>query len=89
MTWHKTRKSKSDRILIYIADGCQWKELDNLELEFVAKARNRRLGVSSDGLNPFGNKSSTHSTWPIFVWIYNLPPWLCMKQKYIHMVMLI
>ena len=39
--------------------------------------------------NPFGNQSSSHSTWPVFVWIYNLPPWLCMKRKYIHMSMLI
>ena len=28
-------------------------------------------------------------TWPAFVWMYNLPPWLCMKRKYIHMSMLI
>jgi hypothetical protein len=25
----------------------------------------------------------------VFVWIYNLPPWLCMKRKYIEMSMLI
>ncbi|KAK1667113.1 hypothetical protein QYE76_055272 [Lolium multiflorum] len=51
--------------------------------------RNIRLGASTDGFNPFGNQSSTHSTWPVFVWIYNLPPWLCMKRKYIQMSMLI
>jgi hypothetical protein len=89
MTWHQTRTSKNDGILRHIADGCQWKALDSLEPEFAAEPRNPRLGVSSDGLNPFGNQSSTHSTWPVFVWMYNLLPWLCMKQKYIHMVMLI
>jgi hypothetical protein len=50
MTWHKTRTSKSDGILKHIADGCQWKALDSLELEFTAEPRNPRLGVSSDGL---------------------------------------
>jgi hypothetical protein len=25
----------------------------------------------------------------VFVWIYNLPPWLCIKRKYIHMSILI
>ena len=47
------------------------------------------LGACTDGMNPFGNQNTNHSTWPVFVWMYNLPPWLCMKSKYIHMSMLI
>ena len=47
------------------------------------------LGVSTNGVNPFGSQRSAHSTWHVFVWMYNLPPWLCMKMKYIHMGMLI
>ena len=47
------------------------------------------LGVSTDGMNPFGNQNTSHSTWPVFVWMYNIPPWKCMKTKYIHMSMLI
>jgi hypothetical protein len=38
--------------------------------------------MSTDGVNPFGNQSSTHSTWPVVLSIYNLPPWLCKKQKF-------
>lgn len=34
--------------------------------------------MSTDGLNPLGNQSSTHSTWPVFVWPYNL----LMTHKY-------
>src|SRR3954463_10846287 len=45
--------------------------------------------MSTDRLNPFGNQSSTHSTGPVFVWLYNLPTWLCTKQRYIHMSILI
>ncbi|KAD4177998.1 hypothetical protein E3N88_26589 [Mikania micrantha] len=33
--------------------------------------------------------SSRHSTWPVLLCIYNLPPWLCMKRKYIMMSLLI
>ncbi|KAD3338451.1 hypothetical protein E3N88_33972 [Mikania micrantha] len=33
--------------------------------------------------------SSRHSTWPVLLCIYNLPPWLCMKRKYIMMTLLI
>ena len=40
-------------------------------------------------LNPFGNMSSRHSTWPLNRFMYNLPPWLCMKRKYILMSLLI
>ena len=29
--------------------------------------------------------SSGHSTWPVTLCLYNLPPWLCMKRKFIMM----
>ena len=28
-------------------------------------------------------RNSGHSTWPVILYIYNLPPWLCMKRKFI------
>ena len=37
----------------------------------------------------FGNLSTNHSSWSILLMIYNLPPWLCMKQKYIMLSMMI
>ncbi|GJU24568.1 hypothetical protein Tco_1163189 [Tanacetum coccineum] len=40
-----------------------------------------RLGLASDGVNPFRTMSTTHSTWPVLLIPYNLPPWLCMKQQ--------
>ncbi|KAL0537024.1 hypothetical protein IC582_025992 [Cucumis melo] len=33
--------------------------------------------------------SSKYSCWPIVMVIYNLPPWLCMKRKYMMLSMLI
>jgi hypothetical protein len=42
-----------------------------------------------DVMNPFGEQSSGHSTWPVTLSIYNLPPWLCMKRKFIMMPVLI
>jgi hypothetical protein len=76
-------------ILRHPKDASQWKALDIECLEFGNDPRNVRLGVSTDGLNPVGSQSNTHSTWPVFVWMYNLPPWLCMKRRYIQMTMLI
>ena len=93
MQWHAERdKPEEDpekgRILTHPSDASQWQDLDAVT-NFGGDARNVRLGMSTDGLNPFGNQSSTHSTWPVFVWPYNLPPWLCTKQRYIHMSILI
>ena len=56
---------------------------------FTNDARNIRFGLSTDGMNPFGEQSSGHSTWHVTLYIYNLPPWLCMKQKFIMMLVLI
>jgi len=35
------------------------------------------------GMNPYGNLSSKHNSWPILLMVYDVPPWLCMKRKYI------
>jgi hypothetical protein len=29
-----------------------------------------------DGMNPFGDFNLKHSTWPMLLFMYNLPPWL-------------
>ena len=94
MQWHAEREKPEEDpemgyILTHPADASQWEALDIAFPKFGGDARNVRLGMSTDGLNPFGNQSSTHSTWPVFVWPYNLPPWLCTKQRYIHMSILI
>ena len=61
-------------VLTHPSDASHWKTLDNEYEDFGKEPRNIRLGVSTDGLNPYGKQSNNHSTWPVFVWIYNLPP---------------
>jgi hypothetical protein len=56
---------------------------------FADDARKIRFGLSTNGMNPFGEQSSGHSTWPVTLYIYNLLPWLCMKRKFIMMPVLI
>ncbi|KAK2652615.1 hypothetical protein Ddye_012471 [Dipteronia dyeriana] len=51
--------------------------------------RNVRLGIASDGFNPFGNMSNSYSMWPVFVVPYNLPTWKCMKDPFFMMSLLI
>ena len=90
MRWHAERKAvvmkdpvrAENLVLTHPSDASQWKALDDEYEDFGGDPRNIRLGASTDRLNPFGNQSSKHSTWPVFVWMYNLPPWLCLKKKY-------
>jgi hypothetical protein len=79
----------SDEMLRHPADGSQWRKIDREFEDFVGDTRNLRFGLSTDGFNPFGEQSSSHSTWPVTLCIYNLPPWLCMKWKFIMMPVLI
>ncbi|XP_074323898.1 uncharacterized protein LOC141660813 [Apium graveolens] len=88
MTWHKTERQNDGKIK-HPADSKTWKDVDQRWPEFIAKARNLRLALSSDGFNPFHGPGSDHSTWPVLLSIYNLPPWLCMKRKYIMLSLLI
>ncbi|XP_049414667.1 uncharacterized protein LOC125877411 [Solanum stenotomum] len=50
---------------------------------------NVRLGLASDGFQPFRNSTTSHSIWPVVLIPYNLPPWLCMKQENFILSMLI
>ncbi|KAK6788231.1 hypothetical protein RDI58_016756 [Solanum bulbocastanum] len=44
---------------------------------------------SSDGFNPFGTMRRVHSTWQVILLPYNLPPWMCMKQEFFILSLLI
>ncbi|XP_031116564.1 uncharacterized protein LOC116020223 [Ipomoea triloba] len=88
LTWHADQKI-SDGKLRHPADSRQWTTFDNAFPEFGHEPRNLRLGLCTDGMNPHGNLSSKHSSWPVMLVIYNLPPWLCMKRKYILLCLMI
>jgi hypothetical protein len=88
LRWHK-EDHKSDEMLRHPADGLQWRKIDREFPEFTDDARNLRFGLSTDGMNPFGEQSCSHSTWLVTLCICNLPPWLCMKRKFIMMPVLI
>ena len=61
----------------------------SIENFFVDGARNLRFALSTDGMHPFREQSSSHSTWSVTLCIYSFPPWLCMKCKFIMMPVLI
>jgi len=89
MTWHDDRPLKNDGKLRHPSDARQWKTFDANHELFGEEKRYVRFALSTDGMNPFGERSSTHSTWPVLLTIFNLPPWLCHKRKYLLLTILI
>src|SRR3954464_9608270 len=89
MRWHKEDRKKHRKLRVS-ADRSQWRKIERkYGKEFADDARNVWFGLSADNINPFGEQSSNHSTWPVTLCLYNLPPWLCMKWKFIMMSVLI
>ncbi|CAM8975732.1 unnamed protein product [Rhodiola kirilowii] len=88
MRWHKERKVKNG-LIRHPADSEAWKEFDQKYPDFAQDSRNVRLGLATDGFNPFGAASLSHSTWPIVVMPYNLPPSMCMKKEFNILAILI
>ena len=62
-------------------------KIDRLFSDFAKEPRNLKLSLASDGMN--GNLSTQHNSWPALLVIYNFPPWLCMKRKYMMLSMMI
>jgi hypothetical protein len=81
--------TKNDGKLQHSADGKQWLDFNDNHREFADEPRNVRFALSTDGMNPFAESSSKHNTWPVILTIYNLPPWLMQKRKYILLTILI
>ena len=88
--WDSDKHKKGDRKLQHLADARQWKKFDEkYYMEFGKDPRNVWFALSMDGMNLFGERSSTHSTWPVILTMYNLPTWLCQKRKYLLLSILI
>ncbi|XP_015649723.3 uncharacterized protein [Oryza sativa Japonica Group] len=56
LRWHAEERQQ-DGMLRHPADGSQWRNIDRKFKEFGKDARNIRFGLSTDGMNPFGEMS--------------------------------
>ncbi len=48
-----------------------------------------RLGLFTNGLNPFGEKRSTWSLWLVLLVNYNISPWLTTKKHFMMLSLII
>jgi hypothetical protein len=75
---------KTDEKIRHPVDGRKWKHFDLARQEnFSDDLRNIRFRLSTDGMNPFRVIRNPHSTWTVIMCIFNIPSWLCHKQKYL------
>ncbi|XP_004488866.1 uncharacterized protein [Cicer arietinum] len=88
LRWHEEERLKDEK-LRHPVDGEAWKEFDKRHPDFALDSRNIRLGLSSDGFNPFRTMNVSHSTWPVLLIPYIFPPWCCMKAEYSMLSLLI
>ncbi|CAA7022576.1 unnamed protein product [Microthlaspi erraticum] len=88
LRWHFTN-ANADGTMRHPVDSLTWVQANDKWPQFAAEARNLRLGLSTDGMNPFSILSTTHSTWPVLLVNYNMAPTECMKAENIMLTMLI
>ncbi len=62
MTWHKDGASV-DGLIRNVVDFVAWKHISTTWLELAIDAHNVRLRLALDGVNPFGDLNTCHSTW--------------------------
>ena len=88
MRWHQSTRS-TDGVLRVPADSQAWKHIEDRWPEFKDEPRFLRLGLAMDGVNPFGVRSSSWSTWPVCLVNYNLPPWLAIKKGHLLLSLIV
>jgi hypothetical protein len=87
--WHSEKHRKNDEEIQHPTDGTQWKIFDLRYKAFRSESRNIWFALSTNGMNPFGENRTVHSTWPVILMMYNLPTCLCHKRKYLMLSILI
>jgi hypothetical protein len=88
MVWHRLGRSTDGRIC-HVVDSLQWKWVDKHLGEFGTEDRHIRLGMATDGVNPYGVKRSNWNTWLVCLLNYNVPSYLTMKKHFIMLSMII
>ncbi|XP_074376826.1 uncharacterized protein LOC141718344 [Apium graveolens] len=89
MTWHVNQRSQ-DGHMHHPADSPSCRNVDYRWPTFDNEPRNIRLALAIDGINPRNNGlNNRYSYWPVVLTTYILPPWLCMKRKYMMLTVLV
>jgi hypothetical protein len=88
MTWHQSHHAV-DGVMVHPSSGEAWKHFNSMHPHFLAESRNMYLGLCTDEFNPFGSFAAPYSCWPVILAVYNLPPGMCMRPKFMFLSMVI
>ena len=66
-------------------DGEAWKHFNNMHPHFSVESRKVHLGLCIDRFNPFGSFVTPYSCWSVILTIYNLPPGMCIRLKFMFL----
>jgi hypothetical protein len=62
-TWWDDERKVDDDVIAHPADGSQWQDFNKNNKLFSSDLRNVRFALSTDGMNPFNERMTDHSTW--------------------------
>jgi hypothetical protein len=85
MTWHGQNKSIDGKVR-HVPDSKAWAHIDRTWPKFGGEPRNVKLGLATDGVNPFGENNNAWSISPVFFLNYNLPRTLAGVQFFFLVV---
>lgn len=88
MRWHAGNHSDDGKMRSAI-DSEQWRYIEEEFPHFSGDARNVRMGLCLDEVNPHSLQSSKYLVWPVMMVFYNLPPYLLTKRFFICLTMII
>jgi hypothetical protein len=89
MRSHKEGVCHKAPMMVHPADGEVWKHFARKHPDFAEELRNVWLGLSTDGFMPFNLSAAPYSCWPVFVFSYNLPLGMMMKEDNMFLALVI
>jgi hypothetical protein len=91
LRWHSDNPNEEkSTVMKSVVDSPAWAHVDShVDPSFKLDPRNMRFGLALDGVNPFKHNNTQHSTWPILMLLYNLPPFLVTKKFFVQLCILI
>ncbi|KAJ0790073.1 putative Transposase-associated domain-containing protein [Helianthus annuus] len=88
LTWHANHRKEPGK-MSHPSEGQAWNHFDLMFPDFAQETRNIRVGLCTDGFSPNNTIGKDYSCWPVFITVYNLPPWLALKDQYVQLPVLI
>jgi hypothetical protein len=90
LRYHTDFPNDDKEVMKSVVDSPAYEHVDSsVDPTFSLDPRNLKFGLALDGVNPFKHNNTQHSTWPILLLIYNLPPVLVTKKFFIQLTILI